>query len=308
MATLDLSALLSADNALRSACEQQLDAMQESQPAMLATQLVTTLGQAGGDPTQRTLCAVLLRRRLPVMLPKLTVDWRGAVQQGMLSALSSDCDDALRRKVCDAVGRLGAELHGEAGGWPELMSFIQNACASREPKAHEAAVLVLSHMAPALAEPASWAACGDGLQAMLLAALTAETAPQVSTAALGALAALLSATASLEQTADSSAERKKCRDVASSLQAALPHMLGERASPPPADERARASRQLAARPHPPPRPPRPLHAPRPSHPAPQACSSLRSTRRSPVASPPCSPRSPRWRPLSPNCSSPCCLK
>lgn len=235
-AQVDLSALISADNTSRKAAEAALDALQESQPYLLAMQLVTTLAQPG-DPTHRTVCAVLLRRRLPLVLSKLTGDMRGTLKAGLLVALSSECDDSLRRKICDTVGRIAAELQSvpdnvarstgcQNEGWPELMTFIQAACAAGEPKAHAAAISVLSHMAPALVEPTFWAASGAGLQGLLLAALAPGTPPPVMLGALAALASLLSATADAENDAQDRAERKQYKAVAGSLQGALPAMLG----------------------------------------------------------------------------------
>ena len=45
--SLDLSALLSPDNATRKAAEAALEALQESQPAVLASSLCGTLADAG---------------------------------------------------------------------------------------------------------------------------------------------------------------------------------------------------------------------------------------------------------------------
>ena len=221
---LDLASLLSADNGTRNAAEQALDALQTSQPQLVVSQLCGTLADGAADPTARTLCAILLRRRLPSMLPSLSEEWRGSVKAKLLEALSSPCDRSLRTKVCDTVGRLGIEFHAE-GRWPELMQFIQHSCSAGEPTAHEAALSVLSHMAPALVDPAGWAAIGAQLQGLLLAALSDGMPPQVGATALEALAALLTALAAQEEAAETSAERKKLKAVANDLQNALPAML-----------------------------------------------------------------------------------
>ena len=65
-AQIDLSSLLSPDNASRNAAEQALDHMQQSAPGQLAMQLVDSLADHAANPVVRELCAVLLRRRLPV--------------------------------------------------------------------------------------------------------------------------------------------------------------------------------------------------------------------------------------------------
>ena len=221
---LDLAALLSADNATRNAAEAALNELEAQQPAMLANQLVGTLADGAADPVGRTLCAVLMRRRLPGIVPSLSEEWRAAVKSKLLEAISSPCDASLRRKVCDAVGRMGVEFHGE-GGWPELMEFVRRACTAGEPTTHEAALTVISHMAPALIDPLGWAAIGAQLQGMLVGAMGDSSAPTVSMAALDALASMLSACAAQEQDEKSSAERKKLRAVADSLQSALPSVL-----------------------------------------------------------------------------------
>ena len=240
LTNIDLSALLSSNNATRGAAEAALEAAQQSNAAGVASQLCTTLADANGDPTSRVLCAVLLRRRLPGMLPSLSEEWRNSVKSKLLEAISSPCDRSLRSKICDTVGRIGVELmskesglvnqaNGRAvqaeAGWPELMGFIMHACQSGEPTAHEAALSVLSHMAPALVDPAGWAGVGAQLLQLLMAALGDGMAPTVSGAALEAIAALLTSAADQEGSADSAGERKKFKAVANDLQAALPPML-----------------------------------------------------------------------------------
>jgi hypothetical protein len=220
----DLLSLMSADNAKRNAAEQALESLQESQPAVLAHGLCGTLADGGADATCRTLCAILLRRRLPSMLPSLSEEWRASVRTRLLEALASPCDNSLRAKICDAVGRIAIEFHAE-GRWPELMNFVQQACTSNEPTAHEAALSVLAHMAPALVDPAGWATTGAPLQQMLLAALADGASPAVSGAALEALASLLASCAAQEKEAPNAAERKRLRAVATDLQGALPAML-----------------------------------------------------------------------------------
>ena len=222
----DLAALLSPDNETRNRAEQQLTALQESSPAQLALHLVDALACPTTEPVVRELCAVLLRRRLPVMLPALVRqgEWFEAVKSKLLQALSSECDGRLRRKTCEAVGRLGIELFAD-NMWPELMEFIRAACASGVPTAHEAALTVLSHMAPALVEPKLWPTVGRPLQEMLISALGQSAEGGVSGAALAALAALLSACAEQERDADDAAEKKRLKAVASDLEGSLPPML-----------------------------------------------------------------------------------
>ena len=229
---INLALLATPDNAVRKQAEAQLDQLQATNPALLANQLVDTLADPAADGMVRTLSAVLIRRRLPGMfamttenaMPMITDEWKNAIKAKLLVALQSGCDASLRRKICDAVGRLGVEMHAE-GKWPELMSFVQQACSAGEPTAHEAALSVISHMAPALIDPAGWANISGGLQAMLVAALADGVSPAVQHASLSALSELLAACAAQEKDADTAAERKKFKAVATDLQPALPAML-----------------------------------------------------------------------------------
>lgn len=230
--TLDLSLLTVPDNTVRKQAEELLNHLQETNPALLANQLVETLANPSADPAVRGLSAVLLRRRLPGMfamrtaneMPMLTDEWKTALKGKLLLALQAPCDAPLRRKICDTVGRIGVEMHAE-GAWPELMGFVQQACAAGEPTAHEAALSVLSHMAPALVDPAGWARVGSQLQALLVAALADGVLPKVQHASLSAISELLAACAAQEKEADSAAERKKYKTVAADLQTSLPPML-----------------------------------------------------------------------------------
>ena len=75
------------------------------------------------NPAVRELCAVLARRELPKMLgrqdargvPNFPLDVCDAVKTGLLQALGSDCSPSMRRKMCDTVGRVGAEYHSSGG-------------------------------------------------------------------------------------------------------------------------------------------------------------------------------------------------
>lgn len=242
-AALDFSALLSIDNAARKAAEAGFDALRESQPQVVATQLVAAFTQPC-DPAVRELCAVLARRYLPAMFRGFTqhqfsVEVREHVKSGLLSALSAEHPPSLRRKLCSVVGRLGAEFHAD-NSWPELSSFVQQACGSGVASVHHSALSVLDQMAPAIVEPESWQRCGAPVQAMLLDGLAAGRAPEVQAAALSALAALLRTSANQERDAESrllsardatarksaKAVRKAYKMIAAGLGETLPAMLG----------------------------------------------------------------------------------
>ena len=206
--TLDLSLLTVPDNTVRKQAEELLNHLQETNPALLANQLVETLANPSADPAVRGLSAVLLRRRLPGMfamrtaneMPMLTDEWKTALK-GKLGAPGA-LHAPLRRKICDTAGRIGVEMHAE-GAWPELMGFVQGAAG--EPTAHEAALSVL-HMAPALVDPAGWARVGSH-QALLVAALADGVLPRFSTRR-SLRSRAFAACAAQEKEADSAAERK----------------------------------------------------------------------------------------------------
>lgn len=225
--SLNLPGLLSPDNTTRQTAEAGFRALQESQPALLAMELVSTLGPAH-EGALRELSAVLLRRELPSMLGALTADCIGAVKAGLLQAVLEAGGTSLRRKLCDTIGRLGAEFI-PTGSWPELMDFIARACASNDVTAHAAALTMLSFMGPALVQHQIWAGCGQHVHALLVAGLAAgAAAPEVTSGALCALTALLRACAEAEGSLPDgqATEKKQIKAVAASLQSALPQMLG----------------------------------------------------------------------------------
>ena len=124
---LDLSALLSADNTARRAAEEQLDALQASQPQLVASQLVTTLADGAADPMARTLCALLLRRRLPGMLPSLGDDWKASIKAypdgfppEMLAAAGGEDETVKRKPFRDTSEGLGPWLERECPEHPCL--------------------------------------------------------------------------------------------------------------------------------------------------------------------------------------------
>ena len=175
------------------------------------------------NPAVRELCAVLARRELPKMLEKFPLDVCDVVKAHLLQALgAADCTPSMRRKMCDTVGRVGAEYHA-SGAWPELNAFIAGACGAGEPAAHEAALTIMQHMAGALVD--SWAQCGASVHQMLTAALAPGNAPTVQSAALCALTQLLVRAGEREGQADNNAYRKQLKAMAAGLACTLPAML-----------------------------------------------------------------------------------
>ena len=220
--TLAFESLLDPSNEVRKAAEAAFHALRESQPALVCTQLVAGLAHG---PQVRQLCAVLLRRYLPAMGPQISREMWEAVKAGLLQALAAEPDAAQRRKLCDAVGRLGAEFYVD-GNWPELAQFISGACTAGEPAAHEAAITIVAHMAPALVEPDAWAQHGGPLTGMLVAALDNFAQPAVQGAALSALATLLRNAAEASEANKGKDEVRKAKAVVASMAHVLGKMLG----------------------------------------------------------------------------------
>ena len=220
--TLAFESLLDPSNEVRKAAEAAFHALRESEPALVCTQLVAGLAHG---PQVRQLCAVLLRRYLPAMGPQISREMWEAVKAGLLQALAAEPDAAQRRKLCDAVGRLGAEFYVD-GNWPELAQFISGACTAGEPAAHEAAITIVAHMAPALVEPDAWAQHGGPLTGMLVAALDNFAQPAVQGAALSALATLLRNAAEASEANKGKDEVRKAKAVVASMAHVLGKMLG----------------------------------------------------------------------------------
>ena len=109
------------------------------------------------------------------------------------------------------------------------MDFIHGACNSTDSKAHAAALTTLSYMGPALVQHQIWTSCCAHVHALLVAGLAAgNAAPEVTSASLCALTALLRACAELDSSLpdEQKSEKKQIKAVATSLQSALPQMLG----------------------------------------------------------------------------------
>ena len=217
-----LGLLLSADNGVRSAAEAELERLKLENPALVAVTLVDTLTQpADADEAERSIAVVLARRVIPVILPRLPSDAVARVKAGLLQALSVDYSPAMRRKLCDTVGRLAAEFQAH-GMWPELNAFVEGACSGNDPRAHESALAILEHMAPALLS--TWSACGAAVLAMCASGL-GSAEESVRSTGLSTLTALLRTCADLEAMASNSSERKAYKAIAAQLGGALPRCV-----------------------------------------------------------------------------------
>ena len=96
---LKLGPLLSIDNHARRAAENEFERLRRENPTVVAGALITTLNQAGGaNEAERELAAVLARRVIPTLLPKLPADAVAAVKSGLLQALVTPCSASMHRK------------------------------------------------------------------------------------------------------------------------------------------------------------------------------------------------------------------
>ena len=115
------------------------DALEASQPAMLANQLADTLVAPGANPTVRTLCAVLMRRLRSKAAQRAWLEraFLGALgQKGGRSLVRSDRGapkaaraSGSRRRLCSVFGGAGARR----GGAPSPLALPAGAggCCSR---------------------------------------------------------------------------------------------------------------------------------------------------------------------------------
>lgn len=104
----------------------------------------------------RTSCAVLARRQLSSLYPKLPADSQAATKAALLACLQREPVGAVRRKVCDAVALLGAELlEADASAWPQLSEqlLLGRTEAHAGAEALHARLVVLGELAWALIVP-----------------------------------------------------------------------------------------------------------------------------------------------------------
>ena len=168
------------------------------------------------------MAAVLARRIVPKLLPNLTAEAVAAVKGGLLQAIQASSSSAsMHRKVCDTIGRLGAEFH-EQNAWPELDAWMQSACSGGDATAQATALSILEHMAPALVS--TWHKHGASMHGVCQAGLACAALP-VRIAALRLLTALLRACSELEHMASKAKEKKALRSIAAALSDALPQTL-----------------------------------------------------------------------------------
>ena len=159
-------ALMSGDNATRRAAEQQYDAAKKAAPGELLQFLLgTACGNAAEpqtiDATVRAMAGVLARRLfVKEDVAALALPSAGAVaaaRSGLLSALSTEAEAAVRSKLVHIVGALASLVDDPASQeapsgkavcapWPELVPAIVNLANGGNPHIRAAALLVVANV------------------------------------------------------------------------------------------------------------------------------------------------------------------
>ena len=105
------------------------------------------------DSSVRSLCAVLLRRNLPLgepmLLTRLKTQLQMDLKSGLLRSLTEERADYIRFLLCDTIAEL-AQITLYRDEWPELLPFLQQLAVSNEPKHRESALVILGKIGDAL--------------------------------------------------------------------------------------------------------------------------------------------------------------
>ncbi|CAM9453902.1 unnamed protein product [Ectocarpus sp. 13 AM-2016] len=183
-----LAGLLSPDNAVRKNAESVYKMELETQPAVIAGQLLRCLASAQAELI-RTTCAVLIRRVVVPSGPhwaRLDSPTRAALRAGLLSAIGNETSNSVARKVCHAVA---ASASPDAGPWPELLPAVIYTAQSAEQSKKTLAFFLLG----AMAETSSETLSGQASSLMQMCAEALSNLSQLATAsgAFKAAAAVL---------------------------------------------------------------------------------------------------------------------
>jgi HEAT repeat protein len=152
-----LTALMSQDNAIRNAAEQQYQAIKGQDPNSLAIALVSCAAGPFDMGVKLEAC-VLLRQNMKSFNQKefLYNQVRPEVQQTLrntlLMALEAETNNAVRHRICDVVGELGSHLLADekAGKWPELQPKLFQMLSGGNASQRESALRVLRELIPSV--------------------------------------------------------------------------------------------------------------------------------------------------------------
>lgn len=145
-----ISHLMSSTNEQRSHAESLFNLCKQSHPDALALQLSNLL-QSSPRPESRTMSAILLRRQLTDIWPRLADSTRSALKSLVLTSLQTEQIKSISKKLCDTVSELASLLLPE-NSWPELLPFIFHCVTSDNLNLQELSLIIFAQLAHYIGE------------------------------------------------------------------------------------------------------------------------------------------------------------
>ncbi|XP_059462421.1 uncharacterized protein LOC132191425 [Corylus avellana] len=177
-----ISHLMSSTNEQRAQAESLFNLCKQNQPDSLSLQLARLL-QSSPRPESRTMSAILLRRQLTDLWPRLADSTRSSLKSVLLSSLQTEQVKSISKKLCDAVSELASALLPE-DAWPELLPFMFQCVTSDNLNLQELALLIFAQLAHYIGE--TLAPHLTTLHGVFLNCLGSPRSSDVRIAALGA--------------------------------------------------------------------------------------------------------------------------
>eukprot|EP01113_Clastostelium_recurvatum_P002059 TRINITY_DN1085_c0_g1_i2.p1 TRINITY_DN1085_c0_g1~~TRINITY_DN1085_c0_g1_i2.p1 ORF type:complete len:1100 (+),score=314.59 TRINITY_DN1085_c0_g1_i2:117-3416(+) len=183
--------LLSADNAVRTLAEQQLEAARQ-QPDNLVNGLLQSLRTSPEEPVRimagsvlRPILLVNGKKSLMESISPQTID---LVKRELLMAIEMDASPKVRRKLEDMIAELGSALVPQ-NRWPELLPFMFKCTQSPSEHVRESALSIFGTLAQYLQE--NFRPYFQTLKDIFRAGLTDAASFKVRVAAMHAMATFL---------------------------------------------------------------------------------------------------------------------
>ncbi|KAK7826615.1 importin-5 [Quercus suber] len=145
-----ISHLMSSANEQRSHAESLFNLCKQSHPDALALQLSNLL-QSSPRPESRTMSAILLRRQLTDIWPRLADSTRSALKSLVLTSLQTEQIKSISKKLCDTVSELASLLLPD-NSWPELLPFIFHCVTSDNLNLQELSLIIFAQLAHYIGE------------------------------------------------------------------------------------------------------------------------------------------------------------
>ncbi|KAK9986830.1 hypothetical protein SO802_031781 [Lithocarpus litseifolius] len=145
-----ISHLMSSTNDQRSHAESLFNLCKQSHPDALALQLSNLL-QSSPRPESRTMSAILLRRQLTDIWPRLADSTRSALKSLVLTSLQTEQIKSISKKLCDTVSELASLLLPD-NSWPELLPFIFHCVTSDNLSLQELSLIIFAQLAHYIGE------------------------------------------------------------------------------------------------------------------------------------------------------------